>query len=322
MSRARVVVVGAVNTDLVITAPHLPAAGETVVGSGMQTFGGGKGANAAVAASRAGATVLLIGAIGADAWGANALADLQGDGVDTSRVAILEDEPTGAALIVVDARGENQIALGPGANGAVTPAHVRAALANVLEPDDIVLVSSEIPLEAVAAALEAGATAGARCILNPAPVIPGLEALLDRSPILTPNAVETAELVRRLGGAAGAPGEEALHAELRVLAQRSRAAVVATLGSDGCAVHLPDGGTQRIPAHEAASVVDTTGAGDTFNGVLAARMAAGDELPAAARIAVLAASLSVSAHGARTGMPGAAMIEAALQGSEGIAAGA
>jgi len=308
---ACVVVVGAINTDLVITTPHLPTPGETVVGGGLQTFGGGKGANAAVAASRAGAKVYLIGAVGADDAGKNALTELETDGVDISGVAVLDDEPTGAALIVVDAEGENQIALGPGANGAVSHAHVRATLAKLLPTADVVLVSTEIPIAAVRAAVEAAAQADVQCVLNPAPAIPGLDDLLPRGPILTPNEIELGDLARDFF-AAPAPGSgDQIALYLQHLSERTHAPVIVTLGGEGCAVLVPGGEVSRIAARKTDNVVDTTGAGDTFNGVLAARLAAGDPIMMAVSTAVVAASLSVAMAGARAGMPNASAISSA-----------
>jgi len=306
------IVVGAINTDLVIAAPRLPAPGETVVGEGLQIFGGGKGANAAVAAARAGARVALIGAVGADDTGNSALAELQADGVVTDYVSILEATPTGAALIVVDANGENQIAIGPGANGAVTPQHVRDALASALPNSNTVLVSTEIPYDAVASAVETAAAAGVRCILNPAPVIAGLTELLPLGPILTPNAIELKELARQLSETSpGAPVPEDVDECLTLIGERTEAPVIVTLGSEGCVLRLPDGMVKKVPASTTASVVDTTGAGDTFNGVLATGLAAGGDIMAAVKTAVAAASLSVTAAGARSGMPSANAIAAA-----------
>lgn len=306
-----VVVVGAINTDLVISAPHLPAPGETVVGGGLQTFGGGKGANASVAAARIGASVYLIGAVGADDPGTRALAELASDEVDVSWVAVLDEEPTGAALIVVGADGENQIALGPGANGAVSVEHVRAALAALLPTAAVVLVSTEIPIAAVAAAIEATTQAGVQCVLNPAPVIPGLLDLLPLRPILTPNEIELRDLARGLTTTSIPGNEDEILGYLQALGERTQRPVIVTLGGDGCAVRLPDGGLTRIPARTNHDVVDTTGAGDTFNGVFAARLAAGDVIVTAVSTAVIAASLSVSSVGARPGMPTAAALTSA-----------
>ena len=306
MSETHVVVVGAVNVDLVVTAPRLPGPGETVVGGGLQTFGGGKGANAAVAAARAGASVRLIAAVGADANGTAALAELRADGVDVSDVAVLADESTGVALIVVDELGENQIAVGAGANAAVTADHVRTRLRAALDTAGCVLVSTEIPAGAVAAAVEEATSAGVVCVLNPAPVLPVVADLLALGPIVTPNESELDALAALVGVDAGSPADHAVQ-----LAARSRQAVIVTQGGDGVLVVAAGGGVEHIGAPP-VTVRDTTGAGDTFNGVLAARLAAGDQLAAAVPIAVAAASLSVTQVGARGGMPTAAEIAAVL----------
>lgn len=297
-------VVGAVNVDLVVTAARLPGPGETVVGDGVRRFGGGKGANAAVAAARAGATVRLVGAVGDDDAGRAALAELRADGVDTTGVAVLADRATGTALIVVDERGENQIAVGAGANAAVSADEVTAAVRR--GRPGCVLVSTEIAPDAVAAAVRAAAAAGVRCVLNPAPVVPSVLDLLRRGPVLTPNAAECRALAGLLGGVGDTEGSA------RTLAARTGSPVVVTLGEQGALVVAAGAAVDRVPA-PAAAVRDTTGAGDTLNGVLAARLAAGVPLAAAVRAAVVAAALSVEREGARAGMPGAAAIDAALE---------
>lgn len=302
-----VVVVGAINVDLVVATPRLPGPGETVVGAGPARHGGGKGANSAVAAARAGASVRLVGAVGADETGAAALAELRADGVDTRAVAVLDGVATGVALIVVDDRGENQIAVGAGANATVTAEQVRDALRDALPSAGCVLVSTEIPAAAVAAAVQAAAAAGVLCVLNPAPVIPVVAELLAHGPLLTPNSSEIRDLVALLGID---PPSGAVSAGADAIAARSRAPVVVTLGADGVLVVPPDGEPDRVPAGK-AEVRDTTGAGDTFNGVLAARLAAGDELGAAVRVATVAASLSVAHVGARSGMPRTGAIDEA-----------
>ena len=321
-------VVGAINVDLVVSSERLPRAGETVVGEGPQSFGGGKGANAAVAAARAGAAVVLVGAVGADQTGAETLERLAAEGVDVAGVARLAEEPTGVALIVVDAAGENQIAVGAGANGALGGDAVRAALEPRIAELGCVLVSTEIPDEAVLAAVDVAVAAGVRCVLNPAPPTPAVEHSVPRGALLTPNAGELEDLLGRLGekaaatsaAATSAPAADgsgaaadqgsAVAAQAIALSRRSGAPVVVTRGGDG--VLIADGGeVVELPA-PAAEVVDTTGAGDTFNGVLAARLAAGDDLRRAAEMAVAAASISVGARGAREGMPTAAEILAAV----------
>lgn len=265
-----VVVVGAVSVDLVVSAERLPGPGETVVGGSLQRYGGGKGANAAVAAARAGARVELVGAVGEGDLGREALAGLREDGVGTRFVSRLA-EPTGVALIVVDAAGENQIAVGAGANAAVTAGQVEAAVSEVHPA----------------------------CVLNPAPAVPGLADLLPLGPILTPNRSECLDLQ---------PGDDVRAAAVE-LAGRTGAPVVVTMGGDGVLV-AHDGSAEAVPAAP-ADVRDTTGAGDTFNGVLVAGLAAGLDLSAAVRRAVMAAGLSVAAVGARSGMPTAAAIDAA-----------
>ncbi len=301
------IVVGAINVDLVVVAPRLPGPGETVVGGGLQTYGGGKGANAAVAAARAGANVRLIGAVGADDTGAAALAELAAEGIDTSDVAVLSGESTGVALIVVDQNGENQIAVGSGANSALSADQVRRSLLVALPTAGCVLVSTEIPADAVQAAVESATSAGVTCVLNPAPVLPIVAELLPLGPIVTPNESELRDLLALLGSTGASAADDAAQ-----IVARSHHPVVVTQGGDG--VLVADVGT---PAHQVAAprveVRDSTGAGDTFNGVLAARLAAGDDLATAVPVAVVAASLSVGEVGARGGMPTAAQIDAALR---------
>jgi ribokinase len=302
----KVVVIGAVNGDLVVAVDRLPGPGETVVGPGVARHGGGKGANAAVAAARAGAAVSLVGAVGADDIGREAVDELRAEGVAVDAVEVLDGVPTGVALIVVDAAGENQIAVGAGANARVSREQVRTALADALPEAGCVLVSTEIPVEAVAAAVEVTTAVGLPCLLNPAPVLPGLAGLLvprpgRRGPLLTPNVGELAALV--------GPGPTGVRAV--GLAARTGTAVVVTLGGDGALVVGPGGELEHLPPHP-ITVRDTTGAGDTFNGVLAAHLAADADLMDAARAANVAAALSATRSGARAGMPTAAAVAAAL----------
>ncbi|WP_271214998.1 PfkB family carbohydrate kinase, partial [Pseudonocardia halophobica] len=266
----RLVVVGAVNVDLVVQTDRLPGPGETVVGPGVERHGGGKGANAAVAAARAGAEVRYCGAVGADDTGDGALAELRAEGIEVTDVAVLEGAATGVALIVVDGGGENQIAVGAGANAAVDPAAVRAAVARSAGWAGCVLVSTEIPPGAVAAAVETAAAHGLACVLNPAPVTAGLVDLLRLGPVVTPNRSELRDLYALVEqGAAGSVAEMAA-----AVAARTGAPVVVTLGGDGVLVVDPERGAAPLPAPP-ADVRDTTGAGDTFNGVLAAGLAGG-----------------------------------------------
>jgi ribokinase len=316
-----VIVVGAINADLVVAADRLPRPGETVVGPRLQRYGGGKGANAAVAAARAGAAVRLVGAVGADDTGSSAVEELRAHGINVSGIAVLPGEATGVALIVVDPWGQNQIAVGAGANAAVTAQQVSMALSEGLERTGCVLVSTEIPQESVVAAVEAATSSGVLCILNPAPVVPAVLRLLRKRPLLTPNATELIALVAALDQTLpeahtirnDLPDDlQAVTERARRLARVSGAPVVVTMGGQGALIMDPDGHADHLPAPPAA-VRDTTGAGDTFNGVLAARLAAGDYLAVAVRTAIVAASISVAHVGARAGMPSAALIAAGLR---------
>jgi ribokinase len=281
---SRVVVVGSINADLVVVAETLPGPGETVSGGRFARHGGGKGANQAVAAARLGARVTMIGAVGRDELGDAAVRELAAEGIDVSAVARL-GEPTGVALIVVDASGENQIAVASGANAVLDPGELR------LEGEGVVLLGHEVPEAAVVAGAQAAAAAGWTAILNPAPARPIPDAVLACGPILTPNASEAAQLT----------GEDDPEAAARALHERTGAPVLVTLGGRG-ALLLDAGEVTRIPAPR-VDVVDTTGAGDTVNGALAAELAAGRPLTEAARFALAAAALSTLREGARGGMP-------------------
>ncbi|WP_338051946.1 PfkB family carbohydrate kinase, partial [Pseudonocardia acidicola] len=308
---SRVVVVGAVNVDLVVQADRLPGPGETVVGPGVERYGGGKGANAAVAAARAGAEVRYCGAVGADDTGAGALAELRAEGIDVTDVAVLEGVATGVALIVVDVQGENQIAVGAGANAAVDAAVVRSAVARSAGWAGCVLVSTEIPSDAVAAAVETAVAHGLACVLNPAPVTAELVDLLRLGPVVTPNRSELRDLFALLETGAVDPERTTVAEMAAAVAARTGAPVVVTLGGDGVLVVDPERGVAPLPAPP-AEVRDTTGAGDTFNGVLAAALAGGATVSEAGARGVAAASLSVGTVGARAGMPRAGAIDDAI----------
>lgn len=304
----RLLVVGAVNIDMVVTAPTLPGPGETVVGQDLQRHGGGKGGNSAVAAARSGAEVRYVGAVGEDVFGESALAELRAEGVDVTDVAIKKDVATGVALIVVDAAGENQIAVAAGANAAIAAQDVGIALERANGWPGCMLVSTEISAEAVINAVEGAFARGWRCVLNPAPAVPSIAEVLKLSPILTPNRGELRDVYRLIGGA----GDPSVESAASAVAAHTGAPVVVTLGADGVLVCGTDGISTWIPARPARHVADTTGAGDTFNGVFAASLAAGEDTLSAARRGATAAALSVESAGARTSMPRAAVIDAAL----------
>ncbi len=297
-------VVGSVNADLVVRTKRLPAPGETVTGGTFSQHHGGKGANQAVAAARLGAHVTFVGAVGNDEFGRQALDDLQRAGVGVSGLRVA-GVPTGVALILVDEAGENQIVVASGANASVDGALVAEALStdSMTAAGGVYLANFEIADEAVLAGARIAADAGMRIVINPAPARELPASLLSLRPILVPNEGEAQALTGEM---------EPLNAA-RVLAARSGAAVVVTLGPQG-AIVVNEGEAEQVPA-PLLEAVDTTGAGDTFAGAFAAELAAGSPLIDAVRFAVRAASLSVTVPGARDGMPTRAEVEASLSGS-------
>jgi ribokinase len=291
----RVIIVGSVNVDQVITLDRMPAAGETVTGGRYEQHHGGKGGNQAVAAARLGAAVVFVGAIGDDALGRGAREALEAEGIDLSRLIVLDGEATGVALILVDRAGENRIAVAGGANMALDSVQVRDALKRLtLTKEDVVLVGHEIRTGATHEALRLGRIAGATTILNPAPAGGLARPTLDLADVITPNRGELVTLT----GEEGKPGKLAKGLLARGGGDR---AVLVSLGGDG-ALLVRSAGTTAIPAL-AIDAVDTVGAGDALNGALAAGLAAGLDLEAAARRAVAASGLAVAKAGARDGMP-------------------
>ncbi|TAM25443.1 MAG: ribokinase [Rhodanobacter sp.] len=291
----RIVVVGSINMDLVTVATRFPAPGETLLGERFLTVHGGKGANQAVAAARLGAEVSLVGALGDDAFGAQMHEGLRDEGVDVSHVMRLDDCASGTASISV-ADGENQIVVVPAANARVTPAHVEAAR-ELIAHADAVLVQMEIPLDAVEATLRLGHRLGVPVILNPAPAQKLPVDWLKLARYVTPNQLELATLL-------GADPAE----DFRQLMQRAPSPVVLTRGAEGAWYR-----EQGEPAHQSSfkvEVIDSTGAGDTFNAALAVFLHEG--LPEAVRKACAAAALSVSKLGAQGGMPNGAELDALL----------
>lgn len=295
----RVVVVGSINVDVVASVSYLPQPGETVLATALARHDGGKGANAAVAAARAGARVTMVGAVGTDADGDAQLRSLAAEGIAAEAV-LRADAPTGMALIAVDATGANQIVVAAGANATLAAHDAAAAVrASGAAAGDVLLVSLEVPLDAVVAAALLARERGMTVVVNPAPVRALPDELLAGA-VCTPNRGELARLT----------GTEDLAGGAAHLLERGASAVVVTLGGDGCAVWDASG----LAAFDAepTDAVDTTGAGDCFNGVLAAGLAEGLSLRSAAPRANAAAGLSVAAAGARAGMPTREAIERAF----------
>ena len=278
-----VVVVGSVNVDFVVTVERLPQAGQTVSGGSFERFGGGKGANQAVAAARAGAQVQLVGCVGADNDGVTALAELASELVDTTHVRQTSASATGVALITVAADGGNQIAVAPGANRLVED-FPEATLAG---DRGTLLLSFEAPDPVLCEAAEAAVTAGWSIVVNPAPWRPLPARLLACHPLLVPNQHEATDLT----------GENNPERAAALLHQLTGAAVIVTLGQKGALLCSVDG-VEHIAA-PIVDAVDTTGAGDCLCGTLAASIAEGLPLAEALAVAVAAASQSTLTRGAR-----------------------
>jgi ribokinase len=291
----RIVVVGSSNTDLVVRAPALPAAGQTVLGTSFFRAAGGKGANQAVAAARLGARVTLVARVGLDEFGEVSLSNLRREGIDTSFVVVDPDAPSGVALIVVGDEGENAIAVAPGANALLQPEDVDHAVEEI-EAADILLLQLETPISTVAHAVSLARDAGVPVILNPAPAAPVDVGILRDVSVLTPN---TGEAIALAGG--GGSGVEAARLAARELRAVGVRRVIVTLGAAGAL--LEEGGTSVVLPARSVPAVDTTAAGDAFNGALAVALAEGASLEAAADFANRAAAFSTMREGAQPSLP-------------------
>lgn len=299
-----IVVIGSSNTDMVVKTSHLPAAGETVLGGEFMMNAGGKGANQAVAAARYGERVVFVARVGDDMFGRQTLESLRRDGIDTSCVSVDSDRMSGVALISVNAEGENSIVVASGANMALGREDVDRA-ADEIRRADVVLMQLEVPMATVEYAAEVAAAAGVPVILNPAPapVGPLGAGLLSRIDVITPNRSEATRIsgIEVTDMASARRAAEAIHA-------MGTRRVIITLGGEGSLIY--DGGEFEHIGATRVDAVDTTAAGDTFNGVLAVGVAEGRSLASAAREASVAAAISVTRMGAQTAAPTRAEVEA------------
>ncbi|GGM88114.1 ribokinase [Streptomyces fuscichromogenes] len=291
----QIAVLGSMNMDLVAYAEKAPLLGETVTGRAFRTIPGGKGANQAIAAARAGAMVSMIGAVGHDAYGARMRETLEHSGVDTDSLRTIEG-PSGTAHIVVDDEGGNAIVVIPGANGTVD--HLAPGDEGVIACADMLLLQLEIPLAAVVAGAQAARRHGVRTVLTPSPARPLPSELLDHIDLLVPNEREAATLTDR------ADPRDAAAALLDRVPQ-----VVVTLGAAGCLYLTRDAAPLVIAAPRVAAV-DSTGAGDTFVGALAVALAEEKPIREALSWAAAAAAVSVQREGATESMPYRPEIEA------------
>jgi ribokinase len=291
----KILVVGSANSDLTIRVPRLPKPGETVTGGAFSTAPGGKGANQAVAAARAGGDVTLIARLGNDAFASQAIEGFARDGIHVELISRDPKIPTGVALIIVGANGENSIAVASGANAALSASIIRNA-ASAFRGASAVLVQLETPLGAVQAVAALARTHGVPLILNPAPARTIPDSLLRLVSILTPNQSEAAALAGRDVRDPDSAAEAAT-----VLRRRGAKAVIITLGKLGALV-VADGVSGLVPGFK-VKPVDTTAAGDVFNGAFAVALGEGKPLLEAARFANGASAISVTRPGAQPSAP-------------------
>ncbi|NKB59330.1 MAG: ribokinase [Alphaproteobacteria bacterium] len=298
-----IIVFGSINMDLTFMVAHQPAPGETVLCPSYLASPGGKGANQAVAAARDGAQTAMIGCVGQDAFAGPALAILQEAGVDTTGVAVMET-PTGCATICVDANAENAIVVASGANRDLRAAQVPDSL---FGPETLLLMQMEIPTDENWALLDRAQNKGARTVLNVAPAAPVPIDALNALDFLIVNEIE-GSAIARAGGMSPEPPEQLP----RQLAERHDLTCILTLGAAGAILHGAEGG-YAVPSL-AVEPRDTTGAGDTFVGVMAAGLDAGLDPVDAARRASAAAAVACTKIGAQTGIPTTPEIDAVLMG--------
>ncbi|HEU4552305.1 MAG TPA: ribokinase [Chitinophaga sp.] len=291
----KILVVGSINMDMVVKTAHIPQPGETMLGGVFFMNPGGKGANQAVSVARLGGHAAFIGKIGDDLFGKQSTRLFEQEGIDITGICSDPGTPSGIAMITVDAAGENSIVVAPGANARLQPNDVAAALDK--QPDGkILLVQLEIPMETVKYAAEYAREKGLLVILNPAPANDRVAALLPLADIITPNESEAALLsgvqIKDLAGARQAAEQ---------IAARGVKSVIITLGSQGAAL-LHNGAFLHIPA-PLVEAVDTTAAGDVFNGALATALAEGKSLEDAVVFACNAAAIAVTRLGAQSSIP-------------------
>ena len=293
----KIVVIGSANTDMILKVPRIPKTGETVLGGSFSTAAGGKGANQAVAAARAGGEVTFIARVGKDMFGAMVIEGFKRDGINTEYVHITRNTPSGVAVIFVDERGENSIGVALGANSLLLPADIIDAK-DVIESADILLMQLETPLETIEVAASLAHARGIPVILNPAPAQQLPDSLFPLISVLTPNESETAYLT---GMQMDIKDFETASMAGEILQKKGVETVILTLGSHGAALVGSDKSV-HIPTYQ-VKAVDTTAAGDVFNGALAVRLAEKASFQEAIQFANAAAALSVTKLGAQPSAP-------------------
>ena len=294
---AKIVVIGSLNMDIVALVPRLPSLGETIIGSQYLNNFGGKGANQACAAAKLGGNVAMLGRVGDDEFGRHMRANLESVGCDVSAVHVTEGR-SGVAMILVADSGQNSIVVVPGANERYRRSGLYSDTVH-LAGAEYALLQLEIPMDTVIAAAEIAHRRGVKVILDPAPAPAYLPApLLEHVDILTPNETEAAQLVGRRATHLSVDEARDIVRQLHGLGART---VIVKLGDQGCLLH--ESKTATLISAPQVEVVDTTAAGDVFNGALAVARTEGASLPDACRFAVTAAALSVTRVGAQESMP-------------------
>lgn len=306
MDKPMISVVGSCNMDIYATTEHLPEPGETVIGHSYNMTMGGKGANQAVAASKLGGDVTMIGRVGCDAFGRQMVDTLNSYGIHTSHIHCDDEAGSGMALIVVDRRPENVIVVIPGTNMRITPQDVLAAETEIKQ-SSVLLMQLEIPLDAIEAAIQTARLGNCLCILNPAPARQLPEVILQNIDLLTPNQNEA----RLMTGIPADTIEGARKAGEKLL-EMGVPAVIITLGASGCLLVNKEG-SLHIPAFSIADAIDPSGAGDAFMGGLAIALAEGRTLEQAARFGNASGALSTRKQGAMPAMVTRQELDAFLQ---------
>ncbi|QHT69154.1 ribokinase [Rhodocytophaga rosea] len=291
----KIIVIGSSNTDMVVKSDKLPLPGETILGGQFYMFPGGKGANQAVAAARLGGEVVFIARTGNDVFGKQAIEQFAREGIDTSCIHIDAGHPSGVALILVDAKGENVIAVAPGANAQLTERDIDTAQV-LISKAEVILLQLEIPISTVTYAIHQMQKLGKKVIINPAPAQALPEEVFRDLYLITPNETE-AEILTGIQVTDEASAAKAAQA----LQEKGVSQVVITMGSKGAFVY--NGATSRLIAAPKVEPVDTTAAGDVFNGALAVALANEQPLIAAVEFACRAAAISVTRMGAQASAP-------------------
>jgi ribokinase len=306
---SKIIVVGSINTDLVVRAAHIPAPGETILGSSFFITGGGKGANQAVAVAKLCGHAYMIGKVGNDVFGEQAILNLQHENVDTNFVYTTDQQPSGVALIAVADSGENSIIVAPGSNSALTKEDILKA-EQIISQCEYVLMQLEIPFETVAATIELAKKHNKKIILNPAPAAELDDAILQQVDIIIPNQSETLLMT----GIEVKDVDDAIWAA-SWFHEKGIATVIITLAEQGC--FISDASFKGIvEGYKIDRVIDTVAAGDTFCGALAVALLEGMQLKDAARFANIAAALSVTKNGAQASIPSREEVDAIIKNNK------